>query len=364
MKTLLLPAFVCMLQIAVAQNIVVEKVKISKPSDKQNFSNIPRVKDSTNPNNEKVAAINAELLEWAQLSDYTPTTEDLAYFGDFESEVKGDIIYFHMKGEYYGAYPSPVDDELFFSISTGEQIKNKDLSFQSLFTLNGYLDFMNKFWLTPQLKTAFQKANACAGLQPSCSYYDIKRYTVNGSKLSIVLDDDCYAHAMQACSPSYTISVPMDSVKRYLAPYAQKALVTDNYSKLNGISRLQYNQKIWPSIPYAMYLFGLIDGKYPISMALTVDMNTNALTGYYYYDKKRQPLQLKGTFANNIIDMTETVNNQQTGKFYFTFTNEYNDEAFSLYDPSGTIYLNGTWMSMDGAKKYKIKFTEAKRTRD
>ena len=99
-------------------------------------------------------------------------------------------------------------------------------------------------------------------------------------------------------------------------------------------------------------------------MALNVDTNTNAVTGYYYYDKKRQPLQLKGTFANNILDMTETVNNQQTGKFYFTFTTEYNEEAFAIYDTGEMIYLNGTWMTMDGSKKYKIKFTEAKRARD
>jgi hypothetical protein len=300
----------------------------------------------------------------AELSGYESETEDLRYFVDFESEVKSDVLYIHLTGEYYAAYPSPVDEEIFYDLKTGEKIENRDLSFQSLFTLNGYLDFMNRFWLTPQLKTAFQKANACAGIQPECSYYDIGQYTIVENKLKISLDSDCFPHAMQGCSPSYSIAVPMDSVKRYLAPYAKTALIDDSYLKLKGVSKLQYNQKVRPGIPYTMYLFGLIDNKYPISMALTVDLNTNVLTGYYYYDKKRQPLQLKGTFANNIIDMTETVDNKQTGKFYFTFTNQYNEEAFPLYDPAETIYLNGTWLSMDGAKKYKIKFTEAKRTRD
>lgn len=364
MKNLLPLAFLCMLQPTLAQNVIVEKVKVTRSSDKESSTNIPRVKDTTNPHNEKVAAINIALLEWLELPGYQSESDEISYLVDFESEVKADIVYIHITGEYYGAYPNPVDEEFFFSLSTGERIENKDLSFQSLFTLSGYLDFMNKFWLTPQLKTAFQKANACAGLTPYCSYYDIKRYAVDGNKLKVWLEDDCYPHAVQSCSPEYSISVPMDSVKRFLAPYAQKALTIDNYTKLKGISKLQYNQKVRPGIPYTMYLFGLIDGKYAISMALTVDLNTNVLTGYYYYDKKRQPLQLKGTFANNILDMTETVNNQQTGKFYFTFSNESNEDAFPLHDPSETIYLNGTWLSMDGAKKYKIKFTEAKRMRD
>jgi hypothetical protein len=365
MKNLLpLALLACMLQNTLAQNIIVEKVKISTPANTESVANIPRLKDTANPGNEQVAAINASLLEWAELSDYTTPTDELRYAVDFESEVKSDIVYIHITGEYYAAYPSPVDVELFYSLKTGEAIGNRDLSFQSLFTLNGYLDFLNKFWLTPQLKTAFQKANVCAGIQPSCSYYDISEYVVSENKLKISLDKDCYPHAMQACSPSYSISVPMDSVKHYLAPYAKQALLDDQYQKLKGVAKLQYNQRVRPNIPYTMYLFGLIDNKYPISMALTVDLSSNTVKGYYYYDKKRQPLALKGTFANNILDMTETVNNQQTGKFYFTFTNAYNGEAFPLYDPTEMLYLNGTWLSMDGAKKYKIKFTEVKRTRD
>jgi hypothetical protein len=324
MKNLLPLTFLCLVQVTIAQNVIVEKVKIHTPADKNNITNVPRVKDTTNPDNGKVATINAFLLDWFELTNYEEETEDLHYFIDFTAEVKSDIVYIHYTGEYYGAYPNPVDEELFFSLVTGEVIKNKDLSFQSLFTLNGYLDFLNKFWLTPQLKTAFQKANACAGLQPYCSYYDISRYAVEGNKLKLWLDDDCFPHAVASCNPEYSVSVPMDSVKKYLAPYAKKAIVDDHYTKLNGISKLQYNQKVWTSIPYTMYLFGLIDGKYAISMALTVNLNTNAVSGYYYYDKKRQPLQLKGTFANNILDMTETVDNQQTGKFYFTFTTEYN----------------------------------------
>ena len=84
-----------------------------------------------------------------------------------------------------------------------------------------------------------------------------------------------------------------------------------------------------------------------------------------YYDKKKQNLSLKGNYANNILDMTETVNNAPTGKFYFTWTDQYNEEAFPIYGGDGkSEYLNGTWLSMDGVKKYKIKFTEVVRTKE
>jgi hypothetical protein len=106
-------------------------------------------------------------------------------------------------------------------------------------------------------------------------------------------------------------------------------------------------------MPNNLFLFGLINDKYPISMALTID-KTGATTGYYYYDTKKKNLSLKGTYANNILDMTETVDNKPTGKFYFTWTDQYNEDAFPIYSRDGkSEYLNGTWLSMDGAKSIR-----------
>jgi hypothetical protein len=120
-----------------------------------------------------------------------------------------------------------------------------------------------------------------------------------------------------------------------------------------------YNKAAWKNIPNNLYLFGFINNKYPFSMAITINQASGATTGYYYYDKKMQKINLKGTFAHNILDMTETVNNAQTGKFYFTWTNNYNQEAIAVYDAHGkSEYINGTWLSMDGSKKFLIRFTE------
>jgi len=360
MKKLLF-MIMCATHSILAQNIVVEKVKITETVDKKTVSDIPRVKDFSNPQNPVVSKINSFLLDHFDLTSYNQNEiEEFRWYNvDFDAEVKSGLLYIRYGGEYYGAYPNAVEDELFFDLSTGEKVINNDIPFHALFSLQGYFDFLNSFWLSTELKDSFKKAIACAGdTQPDCSYYDISEYNIVNGKFTASLETDCYPHAMQACSPGHSITIPIDSLKPYLTENAKKILLQDHYCEKKGVDKLLYNKAAWKTMPNNMFLFGLINDKYPISMAITIN-NTGVATGYYYYDKKKQNLSLKGNFANNILDMTETVNNAPTGKFYFTWTDKYNEEAFPLYNAQGkSEYLNGTWLSMDGSKKYKIKFTE------
>jgi hypothetical protein len=349
-----------------AQNIVVEKVKIIETIDKKTASNVPRVKDLSNSQNPIVLKINSHLLEHFDLTSYNQQEiEEFRWYDlDFDSDIKSNLLFIHYGGEYYGAYPNAVEEELFFDLSSGEKLVNNDIPFQALFSLQGYFDFLNKYWLSLTLKNAFKEAIACAGdTEPFCSYYDISHYDIENGKLVASLETDCYPRAAQACSPSHSIAIPIDSLKPYLTETGNKILLQDHYCQKKGVDKFVYNKAVWKSIPNNLFLFGLINDKYPISMAITID-KTGATSGYYYYDKKMQHLSLKGTFANNILDMTETVNNSPTGKFYFTWTDQYNEEAFPIFDAQGkSEYLNGTWLSLDGAKKYKIKFTEVVKTR-
>jgi len=357
----------CVTHSVLAQNIVVEKVQITETIDKKTVSNIPRVKDTSNPRSAVVAKINSYLLESFDLPSYNANEIDEFrwYEVDFDSEVKSGFLYIRYGGEYYGAYPNAVVDELFFDLSTGDRIANRDIPFQALFTGQSYLSFLNKHWLTTKLKDAFTEAVTCAGdMEPYCSYYDISQYSIDKGMFTASLETDCYPRVALACSPGYSISIPVDSLKPYLSDAAKKIILQDRYCEKKGIDKFLYNRTAWKSIPNTIFLFGLINDKYPISMAITVD-KTGATTGYYYYDKKKQNLSLKGNFANNILDMTETVNNAPTGKFYFTWTNQYNADAFPIFNSEGkSEYLNGTWSSMDGSKKYKIKFTEVVTTKE
>ncbi len=365
-KLLFLLVIASQLQTAGAQNIVVEKVQITETIDKKTVSNIPRVSDRgrQNPNVDK---INSFLLETFDIPSYDPRQikEFRWYDVDFDAEINSGIIYIRYAGEYYGAYPNQVEAELFFDLSTGEKMDNRDIPFQALFSLQGYLDFLNRYWFTPALKDAFKKASTCAGSEPSCSYYDISNFTIEEGLFKASLETECYPHAAQACSPSHSIAVPLDSVKPHLTETAKKMLLVDHYYEKRGVEKFLYNKSAWKDMPHNLYLFGLINDKYPFSMAITINQESGATTGYYYYDKKMQKINLKGTFAHNILDMTEAVNNTQTGKFYFTWTDQYNEEAIALYDTHGKgEYLNGTWLSMDGSKKFKIRLTEVVATKN
>ncbi len=349
-----------------AQNMVVEKIRITNTIDKENNSMIPKLKDLSNPRNPIVDKINSYLLETFDITSYKQSeiTEFRWSDVDFDSEIKSGIAYIHYGGEYYGSYPNAVEEELFFNLTTGEKIVNTDINFQSLFSLYGYTNFLNRYWLTTKLKDAFKEAIVCADSEPYCTYYDISQYDLKKGMLSASLEIDCYSHAARACSPTYTVSIPIDSVKPYLTEISTRILLTDRYCDKKGIDKLLYNTRVWKEIPNNLYLFGLVDNKYPISMAITIDQYSGATSGYYYYDKKKQKLNLKGIYAHNILDMKETFNNKETGKFYFTWSDGFDAEAIPIYDAHGNSqYLRGTWISMDDSKKYTIHFTSLKTTK-
>jgi hypothetical protein len=348
-----------------AQNIIVEKIKITETVDKNTTSDIPKLKDLSNPQNPIVEKINSSLLETFDIPSFNQSeiTEFRWYDVKFDAEVKAGIAYIHYGGEYYAAYPNYVEEELFFNLTTSEKIVNTDIPFQALFSLHGYLDFLNRYWLTTKLKDSFKEAIACANSEPYCTYYDITKYDLTKGMFSASLEEDCYAHVVRSCNPSYAISISIDSVKPYLTETSKRILLEDRYSEKKGIDKHLYNNKVWKEIPKNVYLFGLVDNKYPISMAITIDPLSGTTTGYYYYDKKKQKLSLKGTFANNILYMTETYNQKETGKFYFTWSDAYDAEAIPIYNAQGIAqYLHGTWVSMDDSKKLNIHFTEVKTT--
>lgn len=353
--------FVFVIHALVAQsNIVVEPVIFKGEGEE---SKIPRVKDKTNANNPAVAKINNFLLGRFDLESYDPKKkEDFGYSGiTFNSEVKSGILYIDYSGEYYGAGLNVVEEVLYFDLTTGEQVKNANIPFQSLFTLEGYLEFMNAHWLTAA-KKAFEEAIACAESEPYCSYYDIEYYYLENSKLTVVLEDDCYARVVSYCGPGLSRSVAMDSVKGYLSQVGQKILIQDSYAAKTRIDRYLYNNQAWKTLPEHTYVFGLIDGNYPFSMAINTTVS-GAVKGFYYYDKRKQKIALEGTWLNGAMRLKETVGGKVTGEFSIQWNNGYVENGLAVYDTNNNSrYVTGEWKSADGKKVMPITFTEVKFT--
>jgi hypothetical protein len=342
-------------------NIIVEKVKLIETVDNITESEIPRVKDPSNIANPVVAKINAFILDRFEIEsfDQKNVKEFRWYDVKFDSEVRENILFIRYGGEYYGAYPNYIEEELFFDLRTGGPLDNHDITFQALFSLEGYLDFMNRYWLA-EAKNAFREAFECAQSEPFCSYYDIDEYSVEKNKVSISLAHDCYPRVIRACSPGITKSIPLDSIKQYLSNTGRKILVEDSYTSKKGIEKYLYNLKANPTIANNMFLFGKINGKYPFSMAINL-LPAGDVSGYYYYDNKLQKLTLKGKKVGNEININEFVGGKITGNFTLGIVPQYDAKGFPLYDSNGnSTYLIGSWTNPEKTRNYQIDFTEVK----
>ena len=345
MRYKLLIVFLINTFISYSQEFVVEKVQLTETVDNKYVSEIPRLKDKSDESNPVVDGINSQILDRFMMNSYVQS--ELEEFRWYEVgcsfEIKENILYISFAGEYYGAYPNYVADELFFDLKSGESLKLTVIPFQALFTLSGYLDFLNKYWLEGA-KNEFIKAVECAELEPYCSYYDIHSYNVDSNKLSISLTDDCYPHVAQGCSPAYSISVELDSMKQYLNNIGKYMLFESKYMTMTPIEKFLENEKLKEKVPNNVFFFGKIADRYPFSMAINIDKKEQIL-GLYSYDSKLQKINLKGQSNDNTMFLTETISNKQTGFFEFDIN-------------SDNYPIEGKWLNFEKTKSLNVKFTK------
>ncbi len=343
--------------------ITVDTVQLTETVDKRYVSQLPRVRDASGGVNQAVAKINAAILDLFMINSYYQSElEEFRWYDvEFHSEVKEGIVFIAFAGEYYGAYPSYVEEELFFSASTGEKLTYLDIPFQALFSLDGYLTFMQRFWL-PVVKNEFKEAIECADSEPYCSYYDVSGYSVDGNKFSMSLTNDCYPRVIRACAPSASLTLSVDSLTEYLSDQGRKILFEDTYTAKIGVDKLLYNRAIANDIPKNVFLFGKINGKYPFSMALTIDNSFRTVDGCYYYDNKWEKLTLTGLQLDEVsTELEESVGEKITGYFVLNRSAKYARDAFPVYGPgTESIYLSGFWSNPDRTKTYDIEFTAVK----
>jgi len=328
-----------------SQEFILGKVQLTETIDNKYVSDIPKLKDLSTDSNPVVDRINSQILDRFMINSYEQSELDEFRWYEVEcsSEIKEDILYISFAGEYYGAYPNGVTDELFFDLKSGETLKQTIIPFQALFTLSGYLDFLNKYWLEGVQKE-FITAIECAEFEPYCSYYDISSYNVNNNKLYISLTNDCYPHVAQGCSPVYRIYVELDSIKQYLNNIGKYILIESNYMNMTPIEKFSENEILKEKVPNNLFLFGKIGERYSFSMAINIDKQEDII-GLYYYDKKLQKITLKGQNMDDTISLTETINNKPTGFFELDINCDYY--------PTG-----GKWLNSEKTKSLDVKFTK------
>ncbi len=345
----------------------VDTVELIETVNNKYLSKIPKLVSKSKEKTDVPNKINTFILDRFMIESFNQAElkEFRWYEVDFDHEIKNDILFIAFSGEYYGAYPNMIREELFFDLNTGEELANLDIPFHALFSLHGYLDFMNRFWID-KTEQAFKKAIDCAEYEPYCSYYDIMDYTVDDRKIMFSLTDDCYARVSSVCSPKVSLTLPLDSIKNYLSTEGAKIIISDSYTSKKGIDKFLYNSSLKESLANNVYLFGKIDGKYPFSMALRFEENSSNINGYYYYDSKRKNLQLSGVKKNAVtIVLHESVDGSETGSFQINMSDSYEKNAYTVYNQNGeSIHLTGTWSNPQKNKNYPVEFTEVKMNKE
>jgi hypothetical protein len=343
MKNIPVIIFLANTWMSYGQEFVVEKVLFTETVDNRSVSEIPRLKDVLDDSNSVVEAINSLILDRFMINSFKQSELDEFrwYEVAYSSEIKADILYISFSGEYYGAYPNYVTDEMFFDLKTGAPLTYTEIPFQALFTLPGYLYFLHAYWLEG-VKNEFVTAIECAEFEPYCDYYDIN-YHVDSSWLIVSLTDDCYPHVALGCSPSYRVSVELDSMKSYLNDIGKYMLMESNYMTMTPIEKFLKNEELIDTIPNNVFLFGKIHDRYPFSMALNIDKEQ--ITGLYFYDSQLEKINLKGQHNDYTMFLTETVNNKQTGFFEF-------DTDVDNYP------IEGKWWNFEKTKGLNVTFTK------
>ena len=345
------------------QQILVEEVLLESTISAGDFSKIPRLRDPSDPNNPMVQKINAVILDQLMIESYEQSeVVDFRYFEmSFESEVNSEMVYIHYSGEYLGAYPSPVENELLFDLKTGTILKSHPIPFHALFTLHGYFDFMEKHWL-PKAKTLMEEALECAdSMDPFCSLYDVSNYNSSETGFLITGDFSCFPHVNRACNPYLELTMTETDLTPYLSDFGKQVWLTDQYNNLKGLDKYLYAQKARANMPIHILLMGKIDGKYPISMALQYEPQSGKLEGYYYYNNKKLDIALLGGASGSESQLTEQVDGKVTGHFEFNWETEYAENGY-LYAPNDQ-YLIANWYNADRSKKLALEIADLKITR-
>ena len=126
MKYKLLVVFLMSTLISYSQEFVVEIVRLKETVDNKYVSEIPRLKDESDEHNPVVERINSQILDRFMINSYVQSElEEFRWYEiGYSSEIKENILYISFAGEYYGAYPNYVSDELFFDLNIWRAFKN------------------------------------------------------------------------------------------------------------------------------------------------------------------------------------------------------------------------------------------------
>jgi len=336
--------------------IVVDTITINKFENDDDACLLPRLRHTKEPENVAVAAINKEILEHFGLTSYeSPSLENFVHAGViFTWEATEDIFYFKYEGEKILGRSHQEEEEFVFDLKTGKLLAYDPIPFQALFTPSGFLEFLNKYWLE-QFTEKLNESISCAEMDATCSPRKLT-YEIIGNDLIVRLFEGCFPSYARACEPNFEKIFKVKDIQSFLSEAGKIIISEENHDK-SKIDLIVMNSKANDLVEDVLYLFGEIDNKYAISMA--IKNNKGEITGLCYYDHKKLPTELNGKINHEYIDLTEYADEKVSGYFQFILHEGFAAEDIVVRFPNGKIrYLEGGWLNADKNRMYNINFTD------
>jgi len=130
--------------IGYSQEYVVETVEFIETVDNTYVSEIPRIRDLENENNQIVESINSRILDRFMINSFTQSKLEQFRWYDmvYTSEFIGNILHISFSGEYYGASLDGIHDDIYFSLKSGESIALNELPSEAIFFVSDCFDFL------------------------------------------------------------------------------------------------------------------------------------------------------------------------------------------------------------------------------
>ena len=145
---------------------------------------------------------------------------------------------------------------------------------------------------------------------------------------------ECYPRWGYACLFSAGAELKVEDFLKYLNKE------TKEYFKLVSEDRtfeiLEKRGTLNP--PNNLALFGKMNGKYPFSMMINVQGKN--VSGHYYYNSKKELIELTGKIGNGKLILKEYVGGNHTGTFIIEKPESFNEKIY--------------WESADRKKRFDI----------
>lgn len=245
-----------------------------------------------------------------------------------QEEITDRYLKFHLDAEYLAAYPSHTSETFLFDLATGLPV-----AVPTLFSLEGWFDFLNANWLADCFEQ-LPEAHECGGWDVNESdecyneCYTMEEFFLEKGELEL-RQTDCYPHVSQACNPYLAKKYQYSELRPYLSDYGKYLL---------GLSDEQVS-----TVPPTYFLVGKMDGRINICMALKpVTSEPGRFEGYYYYQRVKQHIPLKGWLKNGKLALSEYIEGNYNG-------------AFSLGWDDFKYSTDGTWENKSGSKTLTVE---------